>query len=321
MVFLPTQLLSFLFLVVGFGLLIKGADFLVDGGVSLAKKYKIPSIIIGMTIVAFGTSAPELVVNIISSLNGSGELAFGNVIGSNISNILLILGVSSIIYPLTVDRVTVLRDIPYSLVATIVCFFMVVRSDSISRTDGLILLALFSYFLFFTFFNRNPGSKNLEIDEVSEVKVRSVFISLSYIVLGILGLTFGGKLVIDGATQIAKSFGISESIIGLTIVAIGTSLPELATSIVAAMKKQTAIAIGNIVGSNIFNLLWILGISAVVNPINISANAYFDVTFAAIATLALFLFLYSRKVHKLTRLHGIMFLLLYLGYMVTMFIR
>lgn len=314
-------MLPYLFLAVGFLLLIKSADLLVDGGISLAKKYKIPSIIIGMTIVAFGTSAPEFVVSVIASINGNGPLAFGNIIGSNVTNILLVLGISAIICPLAVDRFTVLRDIPYSLVATLVCFFMVVRSDVIDRTDGYILLALFVYFLFYTFFNRNKVASADEHAEVMDMKVKKTFVSVSFITLGVLGLALGGKLVVEGAVQIAMLFGIKESVIGLTIVAIGTSLPELATSIVAAFKKQSGIAIGNIIGSNIFNLLFIFGISAVINPIKLPTFAYFDVIFASIATLALFLFVYAKKPHKLTRLHGTMFILLYIGYIITMFMR
>lgn len=311
--------MSFLLLAFGFVLLIKGADFLVNGGVSIAKKYKIPSTIIGMTIVAFGTTAPELVVNVIGSVNGSGELVFGNIIGSNITNILLILGISTIIYPLTVDdRVTILRYILYSFVATIVCFVFVARSGLVNRVDGVILLSIFVYFLYSTFSGKHHLSDN---SKIGVIKARNSSTAVIFVVLGILGLTSGGKLVIDGATQIARSFGVNESVIGLTIVALGTSLPELFTSVVAAVRKNTDIAIGNVIGSNIFNLLWILGISAVIRPINVSDNAYLDVISAGVTTLLLFSFLQIGKKHKLTRIHGVTFLILYIVYMVTMFAR
>lgn len=312
-------MLIYVLFVLGFPLLLKGADFLVDGSVSIAKKFNISNIVIGLTIIAFGTSLPELVVNVMAGLNGSNELAIGNVLGSNIANILLILGVAALIYPLTTKKNTVWKEIPLSLLAILVLGILV--NDQIidggpvsilSRSDGFILLAFF--IIFFTYIiSISKGEKSTT---ETEQKEQSTLKSIIYIVLGLLGLMFGGQWVVDGAIAIATALNVSESLIGLTIVAVGTSLPELATSAVAAYKKQTDIAIGNVVGSNIFNIFWILGIGAVINPITFTPKANIDIAVTIIATLSLFAIMFIGKKRVIERWQAALFLVFYVSYII-----
>jgi len=262
-----------LLVIVGFILLIKGADYLVDGASSLAKRFNVSDIAIGLTVVAMGTSAPELVVNIISGAvqdgdSGANEVVFGNIIGSNIFNIFLILGISAVIYPLTVERNALWKEVPYSLIATIVFFVLVNdvlffegEKNGLEISDGIILLVMFVLFLVYIFMNlsRNPEAEVEDIEIYGSVKTTVM------IVAGIVGLVFGGNLIVDNAVTIAKFFNVSDKMIGLTILAAGTSLPELATSAVAAFNKKSDIAVGNIVGSNIFNLLLVLGTTSIVH--------------------------------------------------------
>ncbi|MFZ1749507.1 MAG: calcium/sodium antiporter, partial [Saprospiraceae bacterium] len=263
-------MLSFLILVIGLVLVIYGANILVDGASALAKKYNIPNIVIGLTIVAFGTSAPELAISTYSAYTGNSEIAIGNVVGSNIANILLILGITAIIYPLTILKNTVLKEIPLSVLAAIILYVMVndvaLEGDAqnmISIADGIILLAFMAIFMYYLVHlaQTSGEEEDLEILHMSKEK------SLLYIIGGLLFLIGGGKLFVDGAVEIALKLGMSKAVIGLTIVAIGTSLPELATSVVAALKKNSDIAVGNIVGSNIFNVFLILGTSSLVSPL------------------------------------------------------
>ncbi|HMS91492.1 MAG TPA: calcium/sodium antiporter, partial [Candidatus Absconditabacterales bacterium] len=261
----------YILFVIGFVFLIKGADMLVEGASSVAKKFHISDLVIGLTIVAIGTSAPELVVNIMASIKGSAGIAIGNVLGSNIANILLILGVSAITYPITVKKATTFKEIPFSLLAVLVLGFVAndaiidgASFSGITRIDGLVLLSFFAIFMYYVF-----GISRTENDLPEEVTVKKMsgWKSIIFIIIGLIGLTLGGQWIVDGAIQIAKIFGVSETVIGLTIVAVGTSLPELATCVVAAMKKKSDIAIGNIIGSNIFNIFWILGLSAIISPL------------------------------------------------------
>lgn len=284
-------MLTYILFIIGFVLLIKGAYFLVDGSGSIAKKLKIPSLVIGLTVVAFGTSAPEAVVNVLASLSGNTEIAIGNILGSNIANIFLILGISSIIYPLTAQKNTVIKEIPFSLLAALLVGFMANDMllegrmfSEISRIDGLILLSFFVIFIYYIV----GISKNGVDSEEDSLPMYSIGRSIFFIFFGLVGLVLGGKWIVDGAVAMALSFGVSQSLVGLTIVAIGTSLPELATSVVAARKKQSDIAIGNIVGSNIFNIFWILGISALINPMPFSAKSNPDIFMAIVASLLLF---------------------------------
>ncbi len=313
-------MLTYILFIVGFVFLIKGADFLVDGSASIAKKLKISSIVIGLTIVAFGTSAPELIVNIFASAQGSSEIAIGNILGSNISNILLILGISAIIYPLAAKRSTVLKEIPLSLLAILVLGFVAndvlidgALFSGITRIDGLVLLSFFVIFLYYSFgiAKQENGDSN---NDQEEIKVFKNYKSILFIFLGLIGLAIGGKWIVDGAIKIAQIFNVSESLIGLTVVAIGTSLPELATSAVAAYKKQADIAIGNIVGSNIFNIFWILGLSSIINPLPFSISSNFDILMTIFASLILFFVMFVGKKHIIQRWQGILMVLLYIGY-------
>ncbi len=315
--------LSIILLLLGFAFIIKGADFLVDGASSLAKKLHVSDLAIGLTIVAFGTSTPELVVNVISSLQGTTEIAIGNVLGSNIANILLILGIAAAIYPLKVTRGTVWKEIPFSLLAAIV--LGILASDriidgqsfsAITRIDGLVLLAFFVIFLYYTFGIAKNGVPGLS-DEKPDI-TRSTSKSLLWILLGFAGLIAGGKWVVDSAITIAQLFGISTSLMGLTIVAIGTSLPEMATSAVAAYKKNADIAVGNVIGSNIFNIFFILGISSVIKPLPFQTRSMLDVGVTLLASLLLFLFMFVGKRHVLDRWQGVFFILLYIVYIATL---
>lgn len=314
--------LTWVFLILGFVFLIKGADFLVDGSSAIAKRFGISSLVIGLTIVAFGTSMPELIVNIFASLEGDTGLAIGNILGSNIANILLILGISAMIYPLRVGHGTVWKEIPFSLFAILVLFFMVndhfIDGDalsSITRIDGLILLSFFVIFMYYIFsISKNGENQNNESKD--EIKKIPVLISIFLIILGIVGLALGGKWIVDSAVDIASGMGVSQSLIGLTIVAFGTSLPELVTSAVAAYKKRSDIAIGNIVGSNIFNIFWILGVSATINPLPISEATNRDVLVTVFATLALFVLLFVGKKNIFERWQGALFVLAYILYIV-----
>lgn len=312
------MVLEIVILVLGFIFLIKGANFLVSGASSVAKKLGISPLVIGLTIVAFGTSAPELVVNIIAGIKGTTDLAIANVLGSNLSNTLLILGVSAVIFPLAVKKGTVWKEIPLSLLAVVMA--AVLANDmlidgrgfsAITRIDGIILIAFFIIFLYYTFgISKTKGTNDDEIKESSTV------MSWVKIIAGFIGLTIGGKWIVDSAVDIASSLGLSQALIGLTIVAVGTSLPELATSAVAALKKNTDIAVGNIVGSNIFNIFWILGVSAIITPLPFSPFLMRDVIMTVIATSLLFIIMFIGKKHILERWQGITFILIYVGYII-----
>ncbi|MDD5103849.1 MAG: calcium/sodium antiporter [Candidatus Peribacteraceae bacterium] len=285
------MLFAVLFLIIGFVLLVKGADWLVDGASAIAKRFGISDLAIGLTIVAFGTSAPELIVNIVASAQGNSDIAIGNVLGSNIANILLILGVSAMIAPVVVQRSTVRKEIPFSLLAAVLLFVMAndalvdgYTHSELSRSDGLALLGFFILFLAYTAGLKLESSKGLSDGK----KPPSAPISFLLILLGLVGLVAGGKLTVDSAVVIARSLGMSEALIGLTIIAVGTSLPELATSAVAAMKKKADIAVGNIVGSNIFNIFLILGVSATIRPLPFPPASNADLLMVIIATILLF---------------------------------
>jgi cation:H+ antiporter len=313
-------MLTYVLFVIGFFILIKGADLLVDGSASIAKKLKVSSIVIGLTVVSFGTSAPELIVNIFASASGSSEIAIGNILGSNIANILLILGVSAIIYPLVAKKNTVWKEIPLGLLAALLLGVLAndIRIDTgiysgLTRIDGIVLLSFFIIFIYYTFGIAKVTGEG--IDEI-EIKQQSYFKSFVFIVAGLIGLGVGGKWIVDGAISIAESFHINQSLIGLTIVAIGTSLPELATSAIAAYKKQTDIAIGNIVGSNIFNIFWILGLSAVIRPLPFSTNNESDIIMTILVSAFLFLVMFVGKKHTVERWQGVLMVIVYIGYII-----
>ena len=312
-------MLTYALFIIGFVFLVKGADLLVDGSASIAKKLNVPSIVIGLTIVAFGTSTPELIVNIIASAKGNTEIAIGNIIGSNIFNILFILGISAAICPLTTKKNTVWKEIPLGLLAAILLAIMAndgrIEGGSfsgLSRIDGIILIAFFIIFLYYTF----GIAKATGESDGGQAKILNYTVSSAYIVIGLLGLVIGGKWIVDGAVKIAQSFGVSESLVGLTIVAAGTSLPELATSAVAAYKKQMDIAIGNVVGSNIFNIFWVLGVSSIIRPLPFSASSDIDNFMNIFASAILFAIMFIGKKHIVERWQGILMLLIYVGYVV-----
>lgn len=317
-----TLALSIGLLLFGIAILIFGAELLVRGASSIARKFGISPIVIGLTIVAFGTSAPELVVNLFSAAQGTTDLAISNVIGSNLANILLILGVGSLITTLEVKKGTVYKEIPFAVLA--IFLVAIVGNDAIldgaglnvlGRGDGIAFLSFFAVFMYYTYgLSRVSG-------EESKVETFSSYVSWLMFVSGIIGLVFGGKLIVDNAVIIASLAGMTESLIGLTIVAIGTSLPELATTIVAVRKGLTDLAIGNAIGSNIFNVFWILGLTATVRPLPFDVNANIDVLFTFMATALLFLFMFIGKRHRLERWQGILFLFLYVGYLTYAVIR
>ncbi len=313
-------MLTYVLFALGFVLLIKGADWLVGGATAIAKKYRISDMIIGLTIVSMGTSMPELVVNILASLSGSAGLAVGNVFGSNVANILLILGVAALIYPLPLQRSTVVSEIPFSLMAALLVGFLAnaalfdrYQGLIISRTDGGILLFFFALFMLYIFKVAREGGEQ----EVKETyQEQPLLRTAGLVLLGMFALFLGGKWTVDGATFIATQLGMSESFIGLTVVAIGTSLPELVTSAVAASRRSTDIAVGNAVGSNIFNLLWILGISAVINPLPFDVLSNFDILMIIFASTLLILSVSLEKKRAVGRLSGVVFLLCYVAYVV-----
>ncbi|WP_297337246.1 calcium/sodium antiporter [Algoriphagus sp.] len=316
------MLVSILLLLIGLVLLVKGADWLVDGASVLAKKRNVSDLAIGLTIVAFGTSAPELVVNVVAASGNYPDIVFGNIIGSNNFNLFVILGLSGLIIPLSVQSSTVWKEIPYSLLAAIVVFFLannyfVDDTREISRFDAGILLVLFAAFLYYvaTQLKSEEGGEIIAVKDYSTLKIWTL------IIIGLAGLVLGGKLVVDNAVSMAQSLGVSEKIIGLTIVAAGTSLPELATSVVAAYRKNTDIAIGNIIGSNIFNIFLILGVSGLVRPLGFNPSFNTDIYILMGGTIFLFFAMFTGKRKKLDRWEAFILLstyLLYTGYLVGM---
>jgi cation:H+ antiporter len=308
------MIIQILLLILGFGVLIKGADWLVDGGSALARKYKISELAIGLTIVAFGTSMPELVVNTFAAYQSHADIVFGNIIGSNIFNLFAILGIAGLISPLIVQSSTVWKEIPVSFLAVLLLFFLsnsfVSENEILSRLDAIILLICFCLFLYYVY--RQLRGENIPLNinpkELSNLKI------WLFIFLGLAFLILGGRLVVVNSVKIASALGISQTIIGLTIVAAGTSLPELATSVVAAFKRNNDIAIGNIIGSNIFNIFFILGVSAIIKPVDYNIKFNFDLALLGIGTLLLFVAMFSGKKKKLDRWEAGVLLLIYIGY-------
>lgn len=306
--------ISFVLIIIGFASLIYGASWLVNGASSLAKKHNISDLVIGLTIVAFGTSAPELVVNSVASFNGFSDIVFGNIIGSNNFNLFLILGLAALIYPITVQSSTAWKEIPISLIATVLLFalandFFLNQDAEVSRLDGALLLLAFLAFLYYVF----KQMKREKTEEITYEKKSNARI-WGLIVFGIAGLIIGGKLVVDNSIDIATELGVSQKIIGLTIIAAGTSLPELVTSVVAAVKKNSDIAIGNVVGSNIFNILLILAISALINPIKYNPNFNQDFLILMGGTVFLVIAMFTGKRKKLDRWEALILLSFYLIY-------
>lgn len=313
-------LFKFLDLLIGFAILIKGADFLVNGSSSIAKKNGISNLAIGLTVVAFGTSMPELIVSLLSAIDGKNDASFGNVIGSNNFNLLFILGICGMIYPLVVQRNTVKYEVPLSLLAAGILFVIVNdvllwggESNRLTRWDSILLLAFFGGFLLYIYRTMTNAS---EFGEGGEIKIYKTYIAAGMVLLGLVMLIGGGTTVVESATGIAKYFGLSEKLIGLTILAAGTSLPELATSAVAAYRKNTDIAIGNVVGSNIFNIFFILGITGLVNPMPYNEMLNFDLYVLMASTVILMIFMFTLNQRKLDRWEAFLFLCCYIAYTV-----
>lgn len=313
--------MDILILILGFLLLIKGADFFVDGSSSIAKKFKIPPMVIGLTLVAFGTSAPELAVSIDAALALSNGLVFGNVIGSNIANTLLILGLSAAITPISISKKTIFKEMPFLIVSTIAMAVMAMDKlidnsrNLLSRVDGMILLLLFVIYIF-SMIEMIVNNKEKDSEEVESMPLLK---SSVLTVFGLIAIVMGADLTVTSAVSIAALFGLSETLIGLTVVAVGTSLPELITSVVAAKKGENDIAIGNIIGSNVFNILLVLGVSASINPIIISSRNYIDLVILIIATVTTMLIMFTGS--KISKWEGRLMYLAYFGYIAYLVLR
>ena len=315
--------MSFLILIIGFALLIKGADVFVEGASSIAKKFNVPSMIIGLTIVAMGTSAPEAAVSVTSSLAGQNDMSVANVVGSNFFNVLVVLGVSSIIAKLPVQEETIKKDTPFLILVSILLLVFGINLK-LGRIEGLALLGLFTYFLVNTIKSAKKATEDdsLETGETAiaiETQTSSEISLPKTILVSLVGIVLGGDMVVNSATSIATSLGMSANLVGLTIVAVGTSLPEFVTSIVAIKKGETEIAIGNVIGSNLFNILLVLGLAAVINPISMSMLAFIDIIFMVLITLLLYMFM--KKRNSLVKSQGIILVALYIAYMSYTIIR
>ncbi|MBL0027496.1 MAG: calcium/sodium antiporter [Saprospiraceae bacterium] len=310
--------MSFLLLAGSLVLVIYGANILVDGASSLAKMFNIPNIVIGLTVVAFGTSSPELAITSYSAYTGNTDIAIGNVVGSNICNILLIIGVTSIVYPLTILKNTVLKEIPLSLLAAIVLYVMINdikfsggSVDSISIGDGIILLGYMAIFVYYLVHLANTSGEDEDIVILNLSKSKSIL----YILGGFALLIGGGKIFVDSAVELALRFGMSQAVVGLTIVSLGTSLPELVTSVVAALKKNSDIAVGNVVGSNIFNIFLVLGVGSIISSIPKGNITNIDFYVCILASLALLASAFVMRKHTVTKVEGIFFVIMYIVYL------
>jgi len=317
--------LPYLLLVSGFVFLIKGADLLVSGASSLGRRAGISDLVIGLTVVAFGTSSPELFVNLMASAKGNTDIAIGNILGSNIANIFLILGVSSVVYPLTVGKGTVWKEIPLSLLAA--CLLGVLANDqwidragasALTRIDGIVLLA---FFIVFLYYSASIAGKIEGMQEEVPSGVMGIGKSILFVLTGLAGLAVGGDWIVRGAVHTARTLGMSESLVGLTIVAVGTSLPELATSAMAAARKNVEIAVGNVVGSNIFNIFFVLGISATVRPLPFRPASNMDVGVVVLGSLLLFFSMFTGRKRTLDRWEGVLLLSAYAAYLVYLVLR
>ncbi|MCI9501742.1 MAG: calcium/sodium antiporter [Hungatella sp.] len=312
--------MEYILLIAGFVLLIKGADFFVEGSSSVARLLRIPTIIIGLTIVAFGTSAPELAVSLSASLADSNDIAVGNVIGSNIFNLLVVIGACGVVAPLAVDKKILYGDYLFGIMVTAVMLALFIRDRVLSRVDGCLLLAIFGYFLFQmirnTLASRVAGGTP-SVEEVS--KPQNPVKSVIFIAGGLSAIVWGGDLVVNNASLIAASFGLSETLIGLTVVAFGTSLPELVTSVVASKKGENSLALGNVIGSNIFNILMVLALSAAISPMKVDPLSVFDAVFLIVSSCLVWYFAKTKGV--ISRAEGVMMLLLYGIYTVYIIVR
>ncbi len=312
--------MEYILLVIGFVLLVKGADFFVEGSSSVAKLLRVPTVIIGLTIVAFGTSAPEMAVSISASLAGSNDIAVGNVIGSNIFNLLMVVGVCGLILPMKIDKSILYGDFLFTIAAAVVMLLLFAFDCTLSRWNGLVLLAMFAYFMFKTVKNtlasRAAGGPAAEEEEI---KVLSPFLSVMFILGGLAAIVIGGNLVVDSASAIAISFGMTETLVGLTIVAFGTSLPELVTSIVASKKGENELALGNVIGSNLFNILFVLAASCTISPMKVDRLSIFDGIFLIVSSIVTWIL--AKRGYEIDRKDGAIMVVLYVAYAVYIVVR
>lgn len=316
--------MMYVWLIVGFVLLIKGADYFVDGSSAVAKKFKVPSMIIGLTIVAMGTSAPECAVSIAAALKGNNEIAISNVIGSNIFNLIVVCGVCAILCPLVIEKKTLVAEFPMSILAGVLLFLFGADKlyrgkdavNELGHMDGIIFLILFAAFIVWMILSAKKARSEAGEDEIQTMSSLKCIIC---IIGGAAAIVLGGDLVVDSASSIAESFGLSQTLIGLTIVALGTSLPELVTSVVAAKKGEVDMALGNVIGSNLFNILLVLGVSSAIHPIAVLNNSFIDLVLLTAMSLVVYIFAVTKK--KLGRLEGCIMVLMYAVYMYYICVR
>lgn len=323
--------MTYVFLLIGFGLLIKGADYFVEGSSKIATLLQVPPLLIGLTIVAFGTSSPEAAVGITAALKGNPDVTIGNTIGSNILMTTLVIGLTAFILPLKVEDETLRKEIPFTLLASIALLVLIsdvsLQSDPvnlITRSEGFILLLFFSIFMYYIFEVARNSRKNEKTDHKPEANHTQTNTpkwgkNIFFTVAGLVGIIIGGYMVVNSSTSIALSFGMSDTLVGLTVVAIGTSLPELMTSLTAAIKKEGGLALGNIIGSNIFNILLVLGLASVVHPLHVDPRIFIDVLIMILLTFLLLIF--SRTQYRIAKSEGIILTLVYIGYFVYILLR
>ena len=308
--------------IVGIALVLFGADKLTDGSVGLARRFSIPEMVIGLTVVAFGTSLPEFVVSLMSALQGSADMSIGNIIGSNLFNTLMIVGITAAIAPIAVRKSTIYKDIPFTILASVVLIALAADhaldsatpQDLLTRSDGIALLGFFAVFMAYTFAIANPSPQTTEaLMENSSAPGMPVWKVALFIVGGLVGLVLGGELFVRGASSIARSLGVSDAVVGLTLVAGGTSLPELATSVVAARKGNGGIAIGNVIGSNLFNIFWILGFCSTITPMHVTGIRTVD--FVMLLVSALLFWFFAKTQRTILRWEGVVLVAVYVGYL------
>lgn len=305
------MILNIVLLILGIVVVLKSADWLTDGSVALAERMGISQMVIGLTIVALGTSMPEFCVSLVSAIKGTSDLAVGNVVGSNIFNSMLIVGCAAMVAPMTIPKITVRKDIPFALIASIVLFMMIVNGDEadISRLEAGILVLMLAIYMFFTLKN----AKDTTAVGTEKKEFMNPWRAIAFLLLGLVGLVLGSNVFVDNASALARVLGVSDAVIGLTVVAGGTSMPELATSIVAARKGNSGIAIGNVLGSNVFNILFILGVTGVISPMSINGITSLDLSMMIISMILLWLFSYTK--FTIERWEGAVLALLFVGYM------
>lgn len=311
--------MSYILLIVGFVLLIKGADFFVDGSSSVAKMFRVPSLIIGMTIVAMGTSLPECSVSVTASIANQNALAISNAIGSNIFNLMVVCGMCALFVPLKVQDQTLKNEFPFSVITALILLAFGYFGMKVNRIEGVVLLVSFALFLGWMMLSIKKSRAQQSENEIEEYQILPLWKSILYIVCGMIAIAVGGNFVVDSASDIAATFGLSENLIGLTIVAFGTSLPELVTSIVAAKKNEVDMAVGNVIGSNIFNILFVLGIATTISPVEFLMENIIDIIILTLMSLFVWILAWSKK--HIVRWEGVLMLLLYAGYVGYIIIR